>query len=138
MRIVPVSQLAFALLAGATIAPTASAQNYRPIEIEVLASRKENEVKLSDKNKAIDVTILGGLNFSVLEIEKGSIMIDGVQPNSMNGRSVDYNSDRNRDYEYKFAVGKLKIDESTTEICLTGALTDGTKFRGCGPILVKP
>jgi hypothetical protein len=129
-------KLAFALLLGA---PTiAIAQNFRPVEIEILANRKENEIKLSDKNKAIDVTVLGALNFSVLDIEKGSIQIEGAMPNSMNGRSVDYNNDRNRDYEYKFAVGKLKIDESTTEICLTGALTNGTKFRGCGPILVKP
>ena len=136
-------RLSLAVLLGlAATASVGSAQAdagvYRPVEIEILASRKENEIKLADKNKAIDVTILGALNFSVLDIDKGTILIQGAMPTSMNGRSVDYNNDRNRDYEYKVAIGKMKIDETTREICLTGALTDGTKFRGCGPVVVTP
>jgi hypothetical protein len=132
--------LAF-LLAAAAMAPTATAQpagGYRVVDIEVLATRKENEIKLSEKNRPIDVTVLGSVNFDVRDIDKATIQIEGVMPTSVNGRAVDYNNDTLRDYEYRIAVGKLKLDESTRTICLTGALLDGTKFRGCGPIVVKP
>jgi hypothetical protein len=112
--------------------------DYRPIDIEILASRAENEIRLSDENKAIDVTVLGSLNFGVLEIDDGTVRIEGAMPNSMHGRSVDYNNDRHRDYEYTVEIGKLKLGPSTRSICLTGALTDGRKFRGCGPVVVTP
>ena len=135
--------LPFAIVLGtAATASTATAQsaggNYRTVDVEILATRKENEVKLSEKNRPIDITVLGSVNFSVEDIDKATIQIEGVMPTSVNGRSVDYNNDTLRDYEYRIAVGKLKLDESTTTICLTGALLDGTKFRGCGPIAVKP
>jgi hypothetical protein len=126
------------LLGAAATASTASAQSARTVDIEILATRKENEVKLSEKNRPIDITVLGSVNFDVKEIDKATIQIEGAMPTSVNGRSVDYNNDNIRDTEYKVAVGKLKIDESTTSICLTGALLDGTKFRGCAPVVVKP
>ena len=136
-------RLSLAVLLGvASTASVGSAQAdagvFRPVEIEILATRKENEIKLADKNKSIDVTILGTLNFNVAEIDKGTVQIQGAMPMSMNARSTDYNNDRNRDFEYRVAIGKMKIDETTREICLTGALTDGTKFRGCGPVVVTP
>ena len=134
--------LPLSILLGAAVAPsTATAQAggaQRIVDIEILATRKENEVKLSEKNRPIDITVLGSVNFDVREIDKATVKIEGAMPTSVNGRSVDYNNDNVRDTEYKVAVGKLKIDESTSTICLTGALLDGTTFRGCGPIVVKP
>lgn len=130
------------LLGAAASSSTATAQSagvdYRTVDIEILATRKPNEIKLSEKNKPIDITVLGSVNFDVKEIDKGTVQIEGAMPTSVSGRSVDYNDDSIRDTEYRVTVGKLKIDESTATLCLTGALLDGTKFRGCGPIVVKP
>ena len=122
---------------GAPPAPV-NGGDYRLVDIEILGSRKDNEIKLSDTDRAIDVTILGSLNFSVLDIDDGTVRIEGAMPNLMRGRSVDYNNDRNRDYEYQVTVGKLRLGPGTSSICLTGALLDGQKFRGCGPVSVTP
>ena len=135
--------LTLAIIVGtAATASTATAQAaggaQRIVDIEILGSRKENEIKLSEKNRSIDVTLLGSVNFKVEDVDKATIQIDGARPTSVNGRKVDYNEDRNDDTEFRFTIGKLKIDESTTTLCLTGALMDGTTFRGCGPIVVKP
>lgn len=137
------NSLTLATLAGvAMIASPAAAQSAAPpqriIDIEILGTRKDNEIKLAEKNRNIDVTVLGSVNFKIEDIDKATVQIEGVRPVSVNGRKVDYNEDQNPDVEYRISVGKLKIDESTSTLCVTGALLDGTTFRGCGPVTVKP
>ena len=134
--------LSLALLLGAAFSSPLVAQpagaSARIVNIEILGTRKENEIKLSEKNRPIDVTLLGSVNFDVKDVDKSTVQIEGVSPVSVTGRKVDYNEDGTPDTEYRVTVGKLKIDESTTTLCITGALIDGEKFRGCGPVIVKP
>ena len=130
--------LPLAIFLGAAGTSRPPPHRQRTVDVEILATRKENEVKLSEKNRPIGITVLGSVNFDGQEIDKATIQIEGVMPTSVNGRSVDYNNDTLRDFEYRIAAGKLKLSEATTTICVTGALLDGTKFRGCGPIVVKP
>ena len=113
-------------------------QGVRRVDIDILPNRKENEVKLADKDKSIQVVLLGETNFSVGQIEAGTVEMEGVRPVSLNGRRVDSNLDQQTDIEYRFQIGKLPLTAATTQLCLTGKLLDGQLFKGCGEIVVKP
>ena len=129
-----------AAVCGLSVADaTASlAQDVRQIVIDILPNRKENEIKLADKNKSLQVVILGEANFSVASIDQATVEMAGARPVSMNGRRVDTNLDRYADVEYRFQIGKLALTDTTTSICLTGKTRNGDLFRGCGEVVVKP
>jgi len=113
-------------------------QAARPITIDILPNRKENEVKLSDKDKSIQVVVLGETNFDVRQIEPGTVEMAGARPVAQNGRRLDSNLDQQSDVEYRFQIGKLALTDTTKTICLTGKLLNGDLFRGCGEVVVKP
>jgi hypothetical protein len=132
--------IAFGAISGPSLAHAGAelVQGVRRVDIDILPNRKENEVKLSDKDKSIQVVLLGETNFSVGQIEAGTVEMEGVRPVSLNGRRVDSNFDQQTDIEYRFQIGKLPITEATTQLCLTGKLLDGQLFKGCGEVVVKP
>lgn len=132
--------IAFTGVAGPALAPSGAevVQAARPVTIDILPNRKENEVKLSDKGKTLQVVLLGEANFAVGQVEDVTVEMEGVRPVSMNGRRVNVNVDQYPDVEYRFQIGKLPLTEATTQICLTGKLLDGQLFKGCGEVIVKP
>ena len=136
--------LGFALAAGAIAGPSLAhagasiVQGVRRVDIDILPNRKENEIKLSEKDKSIQVVLLGETNFSVSQVEPGTVMIGQTLPVAQNGRRLDSNFDQQTDTEYRFQIGKLALTDTTTELCLTGKLTDGQMFRGCGQVVIKP
>ena len=132
--------LAFGAISGPTLAHAGSAlvQGIRRVDIDILPNRKENEVKLSDKDKSIQVVVLGETNFSVSQIEPGTVEMGGARPVAQNGRRLDSNFDQQSDVEYRFQIGKLALTDTTKSLCLTGKLLDGQVFRGCGEVVVKP
>jgi hypothetical protein len=132
--------LAFGAISGPTLASAAAAvaQGVRRVDIDILPNRKENEIKLADKDKSIQVVLLGETNFDVRQIEAGTVEMGGARPVALNGRRVDSNLDKQTDIEYRFQIGKLVLSDTTKELCLTGKLLDGQLFRGCGEVVVKP
>jgi hypothetical protein len=113
-------------------------QAVRRVEIDILPSRKENEIKLSEKSKSIQVVLVGEINFAVSEIDAATIEMGGARPVALKGRTVDINFDKQDDLEYRFQIGKLALDDTTKSLCLTGKLLDGQQFRGCGDVVIKP
>jgi hypothetical protein len=113
-------------------------QAVRRVDIDILPNRKENEIKLSDKDKALQVVLLGETNFDVRQIEAGTVEMNGARPVALNGRRVDSNLDQQADIEYRFQIGKLSLTDTTKELCLTGKLLDGQLFKGCGEVIIKP
>ena len=142
-KVTPIA-LGLALALGAISGPSlahagdALVQAARRVDIDILPNRKENEVKLSEKDKSIQVVLLGEVNFDVKQIEAGTVEMNGARPVALNGRRVDTNMDQQTDIEYRFQIGKLSLTEETKELCLTGKLLDGQVFRGCGEVVVKP
>ena len=132
--------IAFGAISGPSLAHAGAelVQGVRRVDIDILPNRKENEVKLSDKDKSIQVVLLGETNFPVSQIEAGTVEMEGVRPVALNGRRVNVNIDQYADVEYRFQIDKLPLTESTTQLCLTGKLLDGQLFKGCGEIVVKP
>ena len=136
--------LGLAIALGAITGPSLAhagdtlVQAVRRVDIDILPNRKENEVKLSDKDKALQVVLLGETNFNVNQIEAGTVEMNGARPVALNGRRVDTNMDQQTDLEYRFQIGKLNLTETSKELCLTGKLLDGQMFKGCGEIVVKP
>lgn len=128
-----------ALCAASVPDATASlVQGVRRIEIDILPNRKENEIRLADSNKSLQVVVLGEANFNVAQIDRSTVQMAGAMPVSMNGRRVDTNLDRHADIEYRFEIGKLALTDTTTSLCVTGKLRDGDMFRGCGDVVIKP
>lgn len=135
MKVTAVTSIALGL---ALAFSAAIAQGVRRVDIDILPNRKENEIKLADKDKSIQVVILGETNFSVSQIEAGTVEMAGAKPVAMNGRRVNTNMDSDSDIEYRFQIGKMTIADTTTSLCVTGKLLDGQLFRGCGDVIVKP
>ena len=146
MKAIPVTSvavgiaIAFGAISGPSLAHAGASfvQGVRRVDIDILPNRKENEIKLSDKDKSIQVVLLGETNFSVSQIEAGTVEMNGVRPVSLNGRRTDSNLDQQTDIEFRFQIGKLPITLESKELCLTGKLLDGQLFKGCGEIVVKP
>jgi hypothetical protein len=142
----PVALGVAALLGGSTRNATATApaavtsgpQDYRRVEIDILPTRKDKEIKLSEKNKAIDVAILGQTNLPISQFEKGTVEFAEALPTTMAYTSKDINADGKSDANYKFAIGKMKLAVGDTVACVIGTLLDGQKFKGCGKITVVP
>jgi hypothetical protein len=136
--------LGLAIALGAITGPSLAiagdtlVQAVRRVDIDILPNRKENEVKLSDKDKALQVVLLGETNFDVRQIEAGTVEMNGARPVALNGRRVDSNLDQQADIEYRFQIGKLNLTDTTKELCLTGKLLDGQQFKGCGEVIIKP
>jgi hypothetical protein len=132
--------LAFGAISGPTLASAAAAvaQGVRRVDIDILPNRKENEIKLADKDKSIQVVLLGETNFDVRQIEAGTVEMGGARPVALNGRKVDSNFDKQTDIEFRFQIGKLELSDTTKELCLTGKLLDGQLFKGCGEVVIKP
>ena len=138
--------IAFGAISGPPLAHAGAAmvQGIRRVEIDILPTRKENEIKLSEKNKSIQVVLLGETNFVLFDengagqIEAGTVEMGGARPVALNGRKVDSNDDKQTDIEYRFQIGKLALTDTTTTLCLTGKLLDGQQFRGCGDVVIKP
>ena len=132
--------IALGAVSGPVVAHAGAAivQGVRRIDIDILPNRKENEIKLSDKDKSIQVVVLGETNFSVSQIEPGTVEMAGARPVAQNGRRLDSNFDQQSDVEYRFQIGKLALTDTTKTICLTGKLLDGQLFRGCGDVVIKP
>ena len=132
--------LAFGAISGPSLAHAGAAliQGVRRVDIDILPNRKENEIKLSEKDKSIQVVLLGETNFSVSQVEPGTVMIGQTLPVAQNGRRLDSNFDQQTDTEYRFQIGKLALADTTKELCLTGKLLDGQMFRGCGQVVIKP
>ena len=146
MKVIAVTPIALglALAVGAISGPSlahagaAVMAQVRRVDIDILPNRKENEVKLSDKDKSIQVVVLGETNFDVRQIEPGTVEMAGARPVAQNGRRLDSNLDQQSDVEYRFQIGKLALTDTTKTICLTGKLLNGDLFRGCGEVVVKP
>ena len=136
--------LGLAIALGAITGPSLAhagdvlVQAVRRVDIDILPNRKENEVKLSDKDKALQVVLLGETNFDVRQIEAGTVEMNGARPVALNGRRVDSNLDQQADIEYRFQIGKLNLTDTTKELCLTGKLLDGQQFKGCGEVIIMP
>jgi len=131
--------LVVAAVCGVSVAEAAAAYaQVRRIDIDILPNRKENEIKLSDKKKSIQVVVLGETNFSVARIEPGTVEFAGALPVAQTGRRLDSNFDQRTDVEYRFEIGKMVLTDTTTSLCLTGKLQDGEHFRGCGEVVIKP
>jgi len=136
--------LGFALAVGAISGPSLAhagaefVQGVRRVDIDILPNRKENEIKLSEKDKSIQVVLLGETNFSVSQVEPGTVEMGGAFPVAQNGRRLDSNFDQQNDTEYRFQIGKLTLSDTTKMLCLTGKLKDGQLFRGCGEVVIKP
>ena len=132
--------IAFGAISGPSLAHAGAAimQATRRVDIDILPNRKENEIKLSEKDKSIQVVVLGETNFSVNQIEQGTVEMGGTRPVTPRGRTLDSNMDQQTDVEYRFQIGKLVLTDTTTQLCLTAKLKDGQSIRGCGEVVVKP
>jgi hypothetical protein len=111
-------------------------QMIRPIGIDIWPRNKSTEINLSQKNKAVEVSILAepALNYS--EIDFPTIEFAGALPASTSTTSYDANGDGRSDRVYKFTTRELKLTEADTIACLTAETTNRQKLRGCTAVKV--
>jgi hypothetical protein len=128
-----------AIAAARPTPPVPSAMQTLQVDVRVEPQRPNFEIKLADKNKPVNVCIMGtGLSLDFGLIDQPTLEFAGTAPNSMTGRRRDCDSDGKQDMSYPFTTSKLKVTPTDTLACLDAKLTDGRSIRGCAKIKVVP
>ncbi|MFC7229238.1 hypothetical protein N0B31_17695 [Salinirubellus salinus] len=106
-----------------------------PAEVDVLPGSEENPVEL-DRPGRLPVAILGSAEFDVTTIDTSSLAVEGVAP--VRVTTDDVNEDGYADLvlfvEVETLVDAGVLTESTTELVVTGELTDGTPIEGADSV----
>ena len=116
----------------------------RHLEVLEAPSRDETAIDLTDPGHK-QVLIYGQEDFDATAIVPGSLLLAGASPVGWwadredwhPARTRDYNGDGYLDILAGFPVQAMtELGSDTTEVTLTGTLTDGTPFSFTSPVTI--
>ena len=96
---------------------------------------KQNNINLKG-NQPISVAVLSTVTFDATSLDVSTIIFgpDDAQEIHSTIHTDDVNKDGINDALLHFNVQDTGMDDSTTELCLSGETTDGTFVEGCDTV----
>jgi hypothetical protein len=110
----------------------------RRMRIMVTPAVANNDINLAQKNKAVDVAILGENSFDFSEIDPQTVEFAGAIPARSASKSGDVDNDGVSDRTYTFTTSQLKLTPADTMACLTLQTMQKLKMSGCDKVKVLP
>jgi hypothetical protein len=115
------------------------------VEIDVKPRRRRNWINPM-RNRQIPVAVHGSDSLDVRELDQSSLRLGPAEAPVVSGRGWrrgwrrgwwgprDVNRDGYRDRQFPFQTSETGIARGDDQVCLIGALRDGTPIQGCDDI----
>jgi len=108
----------------------------QPVEISIRSDAGTAAINLASRG-LIPVTLLGAADFDVTQIDRSSLRFgpDSARPaHKSGGHLADANGDGYADLVSHYWIADSGISETTVRICVTGWISTGAPFKGCGTL----
>jgi hypothetical protein len=108
-----------------------------PAEIDVRPGSDVDPVNPRTRG-VLPVAVLGSDEFTGAEVDQATVIFgpDGARPAF--GRVLDVNGDGLLDLLLHFRVELTGISAGSSDVCMTGTLVTGGRFKGCTTVRIEP
>jgi hypothetical protein len=127
---------AAASASAARTAHTSVSGGFRDVRIMITPNVAHNDIKLAQKNKAVDVAIIAETSWEFSDIEPQSVEFAGSIPAKSATGSKDVDADGVSDRIYYFTTSQLKLTEADTIACFKAVTIQKVPLIGCDKVKV--
>jgi hypothetical protein len=110
----------------------------RRMRISITPVIANNDINLAQKNKAIEVAIIGEPTWDFTDIDPQTVEFAGAIPARSSYKSTDVDNDGQSDRIYSFTTSQLKLTPADTMACMKLETLQKLKVSGCDKVKVIP